>query len=46
MVEFRLLYLEHQKKYCLTMNQYGVIDEHKTFEGFIIVSDNLEKNIF
>ena len=30
-------------KYCLTINKYGVIDEHKTFEGFTNVSDNLDR---
>ena len=30
-------------KYCLTINKYGVIDEHKTFKGFTNVSDNLER---
>ena len=32
------------KKNCLTINTYGVIDEHKTFKGFTIVSDNLNRN--
>ena len=30
-------------KYCLTINKYGVIDEHKTFKGFSNVSDNLNR---
>ena len=30
-------------KYCLTINKYVVIDEHKTFKGFTNVSDNLDK---
>ena len=30
-------------KYCLTINKYGVIDEHKTFKGFSNVSDNLDR---
>ena len=30
-------------KYCLTLNKYGVIDQHKTFEGFTNVSDNLDR---
>ena len=30
-------------KYCLTINKYGVIDEHKTFKGFTDVSDNLDR---
>ena len=34
-------------KYCLTIDQFGVIDEHKAFKGFTNVSDNLdEKEIF
>ena len=32
-----------EKKYCLTKNKYGVIDEHRTFKGFINVSDNLDR---
>ena len=32
-----------QKKYCLTINKYGVNDEHKTFKGFTNVSDNLDR---
>ena len=31
------------KKNCLTINKYGVIDEHKTFKGFTNVSDNLDR---
>ena len=27
-------------KYCLTKNEYGIIDEHKTFKGFTNVSNN------
>ena len=30
-------------KYCLTINNYGVIDEHKTFKGFTNVSNNLDR---
>ena len=30
-------------KYCSTINNYGVIDEHKTFKGFTNVSDNLNR---
>ena len=30
-------------KYCLTVNEYGVIDEHKTFKGFTNVSGNLDR---
>ena len=40
------LFLAPKIKYCLTINKYCVIDEHKTFKGFTNVSDNLdEKNI-
>ena len=35
------LFLAPKRKYCLTKNNYGVIDEHKTFKGFTNVSDNL-----
>ena len=31
------------KKYCLTINKYGVIDEHKTFKGITNVSNNLDR---
>ena len=31
------------KKYCLTINKYGVTDEHKTFKRFTNVSDNLDR---
>ena len=37
------LFLAPKIKYCLTKNKYGVIDEHKTFEGFTNVSDNLNR---
>ena len=37
------LFLAPKIKYCLTINKYGVIDEHKTFKGFTIVSDNLDR---
>ena len=37
------LFLAPKIKYCLTINKYGVIDEHKTFKGFTNVSDNLER---
>ena len=40
---FNGLFLAPKKKCCLTINNYGVFDEHKTFKGFINVSDNLEK---
>ena len=32
-----------KKIYCLTINKYGVIDEHKTFKGVSNVSDNLDR---
>ena len=31
------------KKYCLTMNKYGIIDEHRTFKEFTNVSDKLDR---
>ena len=37
------LFLAPKIKYCLTINKYGVIDEHKTFKGFTNVSDNLDR---
>ena len=37
------LFLAPKIKYCLTINENGVIDEHKTFEGFSNVSDNLDR---
>ena len=37
------LFLAPKIKYCLTINNYGVIDEHKTFKGFTNVSDNLDR---
>ena len=41
------LFLAPKIKYCLTINKYGVIDEHKTFKGFTNVSDKLDrKKIF
>ena len=35
-------FLAPKIKYCVTINKFGVIDEHKTFEGFTNVSDNLD----
>ena len=40
------LFLAPKIKYCLTINKYGVIDEHKTFKGFTNVSDNLDRKEF
>ena len=37
------LFLAPEMKYCLTINKYGVIDEHKTFKGFINVSDKVDR---
>ena len=37
------LFLAPKIKYCLTINKYGVIDEHKTFKEFTNVSDNLHR---
>ena len=41
---FSSLFLAPKIKYCLTINKYGVTDEHKTFKGFSNVSDNLDRN--
>ena len=35
------LFLAPKLKYWLTINDYGIIDEQKTFKGFTNVSDNL-----
>ena len=40
---FNGLFLGPKIKYCLTINKYGVIDDHKTFKGFTNVSDDLER---
>ena len=37
------LFLAPKIKYCLTINKYGVIDEHKAFNGFTNVSDSLDR---
>ena len=37
------LFLAPKIKYCLTINKYGVIDEHKTFKGLTNVSNNLDR---
>ena len=37
------LFLAPKIKFCLTINKYGVIDEHKTFKGFTNTSDNLDR---
>ena len=36
------LFLTPKIKYCLTINKFGIIDEHKTFKGFTNVIDNLD----
>ena len=40
---FYALLLAPKTKYCLTFNEYGVINEHKCFKGFTNVSDNLNR---
>ena len=40
------LFLSPIAKYCLTLNEHGVIDEHKTFKEFTNVSDNLDRKEF
>ena len=37
------LFLAPIIKHCLTINKFGIIDEHKTFKGFTNVSDNLDR---
>ena len=37
------MFLAPKIKYCLTINKYGVFDEHKTFKGFTNVSDKLDR---
>ena len=37
------LLLAAKLKYCLTINKYGVSDEHKTSKGFTNVCDNLDR---
>ena len=44
--KFYGLFLAAKIKYCLTINKYGVIHEHKTFKGFTNVSDNLNRKEF
>ena len=38
------LFSAPKKKYCLTINKNGVLDEHKTFKGFKDVRDVLDRN--
>ena len=40
------LFLAPKKKYCLTINKYGIIDEKKCFKGFTSVSENLNRKEF
>ena len=41
------LFLAPEIKYCLPLNKFGIVDEHKTFKGFTNISDNLDrKEIF
>ena len=40
------LFLAMKIKYCFTINNYGVVDEHRTFKGFTIVSDKLDRKEF
>ena len=37
------LFIAPKTKYWLTINKLGVMDEHKTFESFTNVSDNLDR---
>ena len=37
------LFLAPKIKYCLTINKYGVIDEHLTCKGFTAVSKNSDR---
>ena len=37
------LFLAPKIKLCLTINKFGVFDEHITFKGFTNVSDNLDR---
>ena len=41
--KFYGLFLAPKIKYCITINKYGVFDEHKTFKGFTNVFDNLDR---
>ena len=40
------LFLAPKIKYCLTINKFGIIDEHETFKGFTNVSENLDRKEF
>ena len=43
---FYVLFLAPKINYCLTVNRYGVIDEHRIFKRFTNVSDDLDKKEF
>ena len=36
------LFLAPIIKYCLTINKFGFVDEHKTFKKFTNMSDNID----
>ena len=40
------LFLSPKIKFCLTLNKFGVIDQHVTFKSFTNESDNLNKKNF
>ena len=40
---FYALFLAPKIKDCLSINKYGVVDEHKTSTGFSNVSENLDR---
>ena len=40
------LFLAPKVKRCLTIDKYGVIDQHRTFNGFTNVSDILDRQEF
>ena len=37
------VFLAPKIKYCVTINKFGIFDEHKTIKGFTIVSDDLDR---
>ena len=44
---FYSLFLAPKVKYCLTINEYGIVEEHKTFKGFSDIGRLLDsKKIF
>ena len=40
---FHGLFVAPKIKFCLTINKFGIIDEHKKFKGFTNVSDNSDR---